>query len=114
MDSVGEIIAAPANVTIFDQVKVIADKAIQMYRRLDTWVGCTAVNLYATCKQTMPEVFKCVIDVNLLGQLHRAIAALPHLKQEGRGALIHISSVEARRAFSYHSAYMSSFNYIIS
>jgi hypothetical protein len=33
------------------------------------------------------------------------MAALPHLKREGRGALIHVSSVEAKRAFPYHSAY---------
>ncbi|WP_199320644.1 SDR family NAD(P)-dependent oxidoreductase [Leptolyngbya sp. FACHB-261] len=31
-----------------------------------------------------------------------------HLKREGRGSLIHISSVDARRAFPYHSTYASS------
>ncbi len=34
--------------------------------------------------------------------------ALPHLKREGRGALIHISSVEAKRSFPFHSAYGAS------
>jgi hypothetical protein len=33
------------------------------------------------------------------------MAALPHLKREGRGALIHVSSVEAKRAFPFHGAY---------
>jgi NAD(P)-dependent dehydrogenase (short-subunit alcohol dehydrogenase family) len=33
------------------------------------------------------------------------MAALPHIKREGRGALIHISSLEAKRSFPYHSAY---------
>lgn len=33
------------------------------------------------------------------------MAALPHLKRFGRGALIHVSSVEARRSLPYHSAY---------
>jgi NAD(P)-dependent dehydrogenase (short-subunit alcohol dehydrogenase family) len=36
--------------------------------------------------------------VNLMGQVYGAMAALPHLKREGRGALIHISSVEAKRS----------------
>jgi hypothetical protein len=36
------------------------------------------------------------------------MAALPHLKREGRGALIHISSVEAKRSFPFHSAYGAS------
>jgi hypothetical protein len=41
------------------------------------------------------------------------MAALPHLKREGRGALIHISSVEAKRSFPLQSAYSSSKHGII-
>lgn len=97
-----------ADVTVFEQVQAIADKAIQLYGRLDTWVHVAAVNLYATFDQTTPEEFKRLIDVNLMGQVYGAMVALPHLKREGRGALIHVSSVEARRAFPYHSAYAAS------
>ena len=35
------------------------------------------------------------------------MAALPYLKQEGRGALIHISSVEGRRSLPLQSPYSS-------
>nr|WP_290226016.1 SDR family oxidoreductase [Trichocoleus desertorum] len=94
-----------ADVTVFEQVQAIADKAIQLYGRLDTWVHVAAVNLYATFEQTTPEEFKRVVDVNLMGQVYGAMVALPHLRREGRGALIHVSSVEAKRAFPYHSAY---------
>lgn len=94
-----------AETTSFDQVKAVADQAIQLYGRLDTWVHIAAVNLYATFEQTTPEEFQRVVDVNLMGQVFGAMAALPYLKREGRGALIHISSVEAKRSFPYHSAY---------
>ncbi len=33
------------------------------------------------------------------------MAALPHIKREGRGALIHVSSLEAKRSFPFHTAY---------
>jgi hypothetical protein len=36
------------------------------------------------------------------------MAALPHIKREGRGAMIHISSVEAKRSAPFHSAYAAS------
>lgn len=104
----GEAIAVPADVADFEQVKAIADRAIQQYGRLDTWVHLAAINLYAIFDQTTPEEFKRVIDVNLMGQVHGAMAALPHLKREGRGSLIHVSSVEAKRSFPYHSAYGAS------
>ena len=104
----GEATAVVAEVTDFEQVKAVADRAVEEYGRLDTWVHLAAVGLFATFEQTTPEEFARVIDVNLMGQVYGAMAALPHLKREGRGALIHISSVEAKRAFPFHSAYAAS------
>jgi NAD(P)-dependent dehydrogenase (short-subunit alcohol dehydrogenase family) len=107
-DTGGEAIAVPADTSEFDQVKAVADRAVEEYGRLDTWVHLAAVGLFATFEQTTPEEFRRVIDVNLMGQVYGAMAALPHLKREGRGALIHISSVEAKRSFPFHSAYGAS------
>jgi NAD(P)-dependent dehydrogenase (short-subunit alcohol dehydrogenase family) len=104
----GQATAVPAEVTEFEQVKAVADRAVEEYGTLDTWVHLAAVGLFATFDQTTPEEFKRVIDVNLMGQVYGAMAALPHLKREGRGALIHISSVEAKRSFPFHSAYGAS------
>lgn len=101
----GEATAVVADVTVFDQVKAIADKAVEVYGRLDTWVHNAAVELYAAFEVTTPEEFKRIVDVNLMGQVHGAMAALPHLKREGRGALIHVSSIEARRSLPLQSAY---------
>ena len=104
----GEATAVVADTSDFDQVKAVADRAAEEYGRLDTWVHLAAVGLFATFEQTTPEEFGRVIDVNLMGQVYGAMAALPHLKREGRGALIHISSVEAKRSFPFHSAYGAS------
>jgi NAD(P)-dependent dehydrogenase (short-subunit alcohol dehydrogenase family) len=101
----GEATAIAADVSDFNQVKAIADQAISEYGRIDTWVHNAAVELYASFEQTTPEEFKRLIDVNLMGQVHGAMAALPHLKREGRGALIHVSSIEARRSLPLQSAY---------
>jgi NAD(P)-dependent dehydrogenase (short-subunit alcohol dehydrogenase family) len=107
-DEGGEAIAVPADTSDFGQVKAVADGAVEEYGRLDTWVHLAAVGLFATFEDTTPEEFARVIDVNLMGQVYGAMAALPHLKREGRGALIHISSVEAKRSFPFHSAYGAS------
>jgi NAD(P)-dependent dehydrogenase (short-subunit alcohol dehydrogenase family) len=104
----GEAIAVCAETAQFEQVKAVADRAVQEYGRLDTWVHLAAVGLFATFEHTTPEEFARVIDVNLMGQVYGAMAALSHIKREGRGALIHISSVEAKRSFPFHSAYGAS------
>ncbi|MFN6570847.1 SDR family oxidoreductase [Dendronalium sp. ChiSLP03b] len=104
----GEATFVVADVSVFEQVKALADKTVEVYGRLDTWVHVPAVGIFATFDRTKPEEFKRVIDVNLMGQVYGAMAALPHLKHEGRGALIHVSSMEGRRSLPYQSAYSSS------
>lgn len=104
----GEAIAVIADVADFQQVKAIADRAVEQYGRLDTWVHLSATGIIAPFDEITPEEFKRVIDVNLTGQAYGAMAALPHLKREGRGALIHISSMEGRRSLPLQSPYSSS------
>jgi NAD(P)-dependent dehydrogenase (short-subunit alcohol dehydrogenase family) len=104
----GEAIAIPGDVSDFEQVKAIADKTVQYYGRLDTWVHLAATSVFARFEQITPEEFKRVIEVNLMGQVYGAMAALPHLRREGSGALIHVTSVEARRSLPLQSAYASS------
>lgn len=104
----GEVTVIPADVASFEQVKAIADKTVDRFGRLDTWVHAAATAVIAPFEKVTPEEFKRVIEVNLLGQVYGAMSALPHLRREGRGALIHVSSVEARRSLPLQSSYSAS------
>ncbi|OUL21193.1 short-chain dehydrogenase [Nostoc sp. T09] len=94
-----------ADVSDFQQVKAIADKTVAEYGRLDTWVHTAATGVIGPFEKITPEEFARVVDVTLMGQVYGAMAALPYLKQEGRGALIHISSMEGRRSLPLQSPY---------
>lgn len=101
----GDAQAVVADVSEFAQVQAIADKTVARYGRLDTWVHAAATGLLAPFDKITAEEFQRVINVTLMGQVHGAMAALPYLKQEGRGALIHISSMEGRRSLPLQSPY---------
>ncbi|GAA3578169.1 SDR family oxidoreductase [Microlunatus spumicola] len=88
-----------------DQVQRLADLAVSRFGRIDTWVNAAALSLFATFEDTTPAEFRRVVEVNYLGQVHGALAALPHLRAAGQGALISISSVESRVALPLHAAY---------
>jgi NAD(P)-dependent dehydrogenase (short-subunit alcohol dehydrogenase family) len=103
----GDVVSIIADVAVFEQVQAIADKAVAAYGRIDTWVHAAATSVFSTFDRLTPEEFSRVIDVTLMGQVYGAMVALPHLKREGRGALIHISSMEGRRALPFQSAYSS-------
>lgn len=99
----GQAIAVPADVSDFEQVKAVAERAVAEYGRLDTWAHISGVGIYARFTELTPDEFKRVIDVNLIGSAYGALAALPHLKHGG--ALIVVSSIESVVSFPFHSAY---------
>ena len=101
----GEAISVVADVTDFEGVKAVADTTAERYGRLDTWVHLAAISIFAPFEKTTPAEFRRAIEIDLLGQAYGAMAALPHLKREGRGALVHVTSVVARRAVPLQSAY---------
>ena len=103
----GEAFYVVADAAEFEQVKAVADKTIERYGRIDTWIHSAATFIFSTVEKTEPEEYKRLIEVNLLGQIYGAKAALPHLKEKG-GALIHLSSVEAFRTAPKQSAYGAS------
>lgn len=103
----GEAFYVLADAADFEQVKAVAEKCVERYGRIDTWIHAAAAFLFATAELSTPEEYRRIIEVNLLGQIYGAKAALPFLKTRG-GALIHISSVESYRAVPYQSAYGAS------
>lgn len=103
----GEAFYVLADAADFEQVKTVAEKCVERYGRIDTWIHSAGAFLFGSVEKTEPEEYERVMKVNLLGQIYGAKAALPHLKQFG-GALIHISSVEAIRTAPYQSAYGAS------
>jgi len=75
-----------AEVTDFGQVEAVAQRAVEEYGRLDTWVHLAASSVFARFEEIEPEEFKRVVDVDLTRQAYGAMAALPPIKREGRGA----------------------------
>ena len=104
----GSTVTVTADTSDYEQVSRVGERAVEVYGRIDTWVHLAAVSMYATFEQTTPDEWRRILDVNLNGQAYGAMVALPHLRRAGGGALIHISSIEARRALPYQSAYAAS------
>lgn len=101
-------IAVEADVSNYDQVKAIAERAIQTYGRIDTWAHVAAVSYYAKFEDTPPDEFRRVMEVNLNGPAYGVMAALPYIKREGRGAIIIVTSVDARVPVPLQSVYAAS------
>jgi short-subunit dehydrogenase len=94
-----------ADVSEWQHVKEAADEAVDRFGRIDTWVNNAAVSLYANVEDAGVEEIRRVVDVILMGQIHGMKAALPHLKRQGRGAIINVASALAKRSVPLQAAY---------
>lgn len=103
----GEAFYVEADAADFNAVKAVADRCVERYGRIDSWIHNAGAFLFATVEKTDAEEYRRLIEVNLLGQIYGAKAALPFMKKNG-GALIHVTSVEAIRTAPYQSAYGAS------
>ena len=104
----GSALASRCDVSSYDDVQNLASAAVARYGRIDTWVNNAAIALIAPFASTAPEEFRRVVDVNLMGQVYGAYAALPHLTRAGGGALICVTSIEAQVSAPLQSAYAAS------
>ena len=100
----GRIAIGTADAANFSEVARIADITITRFGRIDTWAHVAGVGQWGRFTEMLPEEFKRLIEVDLLGPVYGAMAALQHMRERG-GAYIAVSSETARRAFPLMSAY---------
>jgi len=66
------------------------------YGRIDVWVNNAATMAYGPFEEIPSEVFRQIVETNLMGMVHGARAALPRFRAQGSGVLINMSSVWGR------------------
>lgn len=103
----GRALVMPADVADMGQVERAARSAAQHFGRIDTWVNNAAVTVYGRFEDVTPQEFRRVLEVNVMGQVHGARAALPYLKAS-RGTLIGIGSVLSEVPTPLLTAYVAS------
>jgi short-subunit dehydrogenase len=96
-----------ADVADYGAVERIAERAVERFGRIDTWVNNAAVSVYAHVDQLEPDEFDRIVRVNLLGQMYGSKVAATHMKRQTRGTIINVGSALSERAVPLQSAYVA-------
>ena len=104
----GRALIAPADVSDFAAVEGVARRTAAELGRLDVWVNDAAVTAFASFGEIPLEDFRRVLDVNVMGYVHGARAALPLMREQGRGVLVNVSSIVSEIPQPYAHAYCMS------
>ncbi|MEN2787935.1 SDR family oxidoreductase [Sphingomonas qilianensis] len=83
---------AVADVRSIDQLRDAAAAAVARFGRIDSWINCAGVALYATLADTPEDEHQQLFQTNYFGMVHGSLVAVEHLRNAG-GALITIGSI---------------------
>src|SRR5918997_5219942 len=103
-----EAVAVPTDITDQAAVRALVDTAEARFGRIDTFVTVSGVGIWGSVKQIDLDEFRRVTEVNYLGHVAAAQAAVPALERAGGGVLIGIGSVEGYRSIPLHAPYSAS------
>jgi short-subunit dehydrogenase len=103
----GQAEVAVTDVANANQVEELAQRAMDRFGRIDTWVNNAAVSIYAPVEQLEPAEMERLVSVNLLGQMYGAKAAIPRMRAQGGGTIINVGSALSERAVPLQSAYVA-------
>lgn len=104
----GRALIVPTDVCLWEEVEELAERAVEVYGRIDTWVNNAGVSLYATFEDSTLEEMHQVMDVHYWGQVHGCRAAIARMRETGGGTLLCVGSVESDLALPLQGAYSAS------
>jgi NAD(P)-dependent dehydrogenase (short-subunit alcohol dehydrogenase family) len=104
------VLQRPLDVADEAAVEAFAREAIERFGRIDVWVNNAGVIAYGKFLDIPPEVFRRVVETNLIGQVNGARVALRHFGERGSGVLINMSSVWGRVSSPQVAPYIVSKN----
>ena len=104
----GRAEACPADVRDFAAVDAAVARAVSTFGRLDVVVANAAIADYGPVASADPGLWDDVIRTNVLGVLYVVRATMPHLKAQGSGHVVIVSSASGRETYVGEPAYVAS------
>ena len=86
-------------------IRRVVDAAFAELGPIDVVVSNAGYGLFGAAEEVTDEQLRQQIDTNLLGSIHLIRAALPHLRVQGGGRLIQLSSAGGQTTYPNFSLY---------
>ena len=104
----GEAIVAPTDVTDAEAVAALARKAEEAFGGIDVWVNNAGAGVFGAFTEAPLDLHRRTIEINLLGAMYGAYAALPVFLRQRHGILINTISMGAWVPTPFAAAYTAS------
>jgi NADP-dependent 3-hydroxy acid dehydrogenase YdfG len=101
----GAALAIAGDVTSADDMRALVRRTVETFGRIDVMLCNAGIGYHNALDDTPEAVMRRVVDVNLMGTLYAARAALVAMRGQGHGHIIAVSSIAGRRGVGGSSVY---------
>ena len=88
----GDVMVMPTDVTQPDQVQALVDKTIDTFGQIDILVNNAGTSSAHPFEKATPEIWQADLDLKLFGAIHCCQAVLPHMRKQGGGRIINLTT----------------------
>jgi short-subunit dehydrogenase len=103
-----EAVPVPTDVTDPGDVGRLAAEAVRAFGQIDVWINNAGTGVFGPYQDADIALHRRTIEVNLLGAMHGAYAALPVFLRQGHGILINNISLGGWAPAPFAAAYTAS------
>ncbi|WP_413737174.1 SDR family oxidoreductase [Sodalis sp. RH21] len=96
---------APLDVTQMGTIRAVVDRAFAHWGRIDVVVSNAGYALFGAGEEAGDDQVRRQIDTNLTGSIQVIRAVLPHLRRQGGGRILQVSSEGGQIAYPNFSLY---------
>ncbi|MDI9947744.1 oxidoreductase [Rhodococcus sp. IEGM 1305] len=103
-----EVTLLDLDVTSDQSVTALVDQVIARYGRIDVLVNNAGMGSAGAAEENSAEQARNLFDINVFGVIRMTNAVLPHLRAQGSGRIVNISSVVGIMPQPYMAVYAAS------
>lgn len=104
----GQAVAIPTDVTDAAAVERLAEAAERAHGPTEVWVNNAGTGVFGPFVEADVALHRATIEVNLLGAVHGAAAAMPRFTRRRRGVLVNMVSIGGWTPTPFAAAYTAS------
>ena len=105
---ISDSLAVRADLRQAGDIRALVERTIERYGRVDGLVNNAGQDFNSAVEEIDPGDYRSILELNLVGALTAMQAVIPHMRRQGSGAIVNVSSGTTKMILTGSAGYSSS------